>query len=830
MKGFSVGARWFAWFLAAWVTGSGLAEAGPAAEAEARGDHAAAITAAEAEIAALQPQVMAFDPRLLALFNIEGDAYAALGRRGEAEAAYRTVEERLRIWIGPDELLRLQTRRELIHALAGLGDLAAGQGKLDEAEALARKVKRIADGVLPAGDPLRGIAATRLANVLAGQGKSAEAAVILRDAQPQGLAAALALKTAAQLNANDGDYDAAAQKLREAIGLIETLAGTGSDLALTYRADLAAVLIGAQRFTDAESVLRGALAQFPDRAVQRPDVGAARAALAYTLAAQDRWNDCYAEALSAEAAFAGWTAERAAAPAAYDGQFVHDLVAVSAWHVMQDHPERKDEMMAAAFAAMQRNQAPKAAAALLQMAVRGAAGDADLANAVRTLQDEQMAFAADDKSTAKTLGGTGISTKILYAGSGGSRYDRLIAAQKIIEEKFPAYRDLAGLSLLPLGDVASLLGEDDVLVIPYVSHSQVEASMVWAITRDTIWWAPLSAEGLTGKIKALRQAIDPSGATRGVTESGADAGTAAGAGFDASVAVAVYRQLFGNVNELMLSKRHAIIVPSPALAALPFEVLARAAPSTAGDLRSADWLIRHQSLSILPSIAALKLLKNFPARESYATSFAGFGNPDTSRYNPDLAPLPGTVPELQSLAASLGADPQSLRLAAEATPGAVKSADLSGVKVLAFATHGLLPGQVEGLQEPALVLSPDATGSGYLTASDVAGLRLSADFVILSACNTAGGDAESGEGFSGLARSFFYAGAHALLASHWPVYSDAAVKLTTGTLKAMAAEPGIGKDEALQRAMLDILDHDPNPAHWQPAYWGPFALIGSTGR
>src|SRR6185295_17935018 len=90
---------------------------------------------------------------------------------------------------------------------------------------------------------------------------------------------------------------------------------------------------------------------------------------------------------------------------------------------------------------------------------------------------------------------------------------------------------------------------------------------------------------------------------------------------------------------------------------------------------------------------------------------------------------------------------------------------------------------------------------GLLTASEVTGLKLDADWVILSACNTAAGDA-GGEALSGLARAFFYAGARALLVSHWPVSSDAAVRLTTTAIAALEADPSIGKAEAMRRAML----------------------------
>ena len=100
----------------------------------------------------------------------------------------------------------------------------------------------------------------------------------------------------------------------------------------------------------------------------------------------------------------------------------------------------------------------------------------------------------------------------------------------------------------------------------------------------------------------------------------------------------------------------------------------------------------------------------------------------------------------------------------------------------AGATHGLVAGDVKGIGEPALVLTipatPTADDDGLLTASEVAQLKLNADWVVLSACNTMAGDRPGAEALSGLARAFFYAGSRALLVSHWTVESNAAARLS----------------------------------------------------
>ena len=115
--------------------------------------------------------------------------------------------------------------------------------------------------------------------------------------------------------------------------------------------------------------------------------------------------------------------------------------------------------------------------------------------------------------------------------------------------------------------------------------------------------------------------------------------------------------------------------------------------------------------------------------------------------------------------------------------------------------------------------------NGLLTASEVAQLNLNADWVVMSACNTAAGSNEGAEALSGLARAFFYAGARSLLVSHWEVDSEAAVAITTGAMNAMKAEPKIGRAGALRRSIAALIARGGRFAH--PSVWAPFVLVGN---
>src|SRR5208337_5398891 len=163
----------------------------------------------------------------------------------------------------------------------------------------------------------------------------------------------------------------------------------------------------------------------------------------------------------------------------------------------------------------------------------------------------------------------------------------------------------------------------------------------------------------------------------------------------------------------------------------------------------------------------------------------------------------------------------------DASETTVKRLRLADYRVVYFATHGLVAGDIKGLAEPSLALSIPAQSSDL----DDGLLTLNADWVVLSACNTIAGDKPGAEALSGLARAFFYAGARALLVSHWAVESNAAMRLTTSTFDIMKKDPTLGRAEALRRSMLAYMNDTANPLNAYPALWAPFVVVGEgAGR
>ncbi len=163
---------------------------------------------------------------------------------------------------------------------------------------------------------------------------------------------------------------------------------------------------------------------------------------------------------------------------------------------------------------------------------------------------------------------------------------------------------------------------------------------------------------------------------------------------------------------------------------------------------------------------------------------------------------------------------------------ASKAGELANKRVIAFATHGLMAGDLPNLNQPALAMAATGTEAQnplapLLTLEDVLTLKLNADWVVLSACNTAAADGKAEEALSGLARGFFYAGSRSLLVTHWAVDSESAKLLTTATFEHYTANPQAAKAESLRQAMLKVMAM---PQYNHPAYWAPYALVGDGGR
>ncbi len=456
-----------------------------------------------------------------------------------------------------------------------------------------------------------------------------------------------------------------------------------------------------------------------------------------------------------------------------------------------------------------------------------------------------------------------------------------VALLKEIEARFPDYAALIDPKPMTVEQARSILRPGEALISTYVSGDK---TYVWAVPgKGKVAFAAvdLGEKALAGAVSRLRAALDPGNvATIGDIPA-----------FDVKAAYDLYAKLLKPVESGWKTANSLLVVADGALGQLPLSLLptkpVELGPEKAPlfvNYRDVPWLARTHAVTVLPSVASLKTLRGTMVAGGERRPFAGFGDPFfnksqqlaaaekaepiqvasaegvtrgmpiTLRNKPQtrsvdsatlalLPRLPDTRTEISAIAEALGADPsRDVFLGRRASEHRVKTMDLSVYKVISFATHGLVPGDLIGLDQPALAFSnPRVTGrqneDGLLTMSEILGLKLNADWIVLSACNTAAAAGKGAEAVSGLGRAFFYAGTRALLVSNWPVHSAATTELTTDLFRRQAADGNLSRAEALRRTRIHLIDEaglmDAQGrtvfSYAHPLFWAPFTLIGDGG-
>ncbi len=458
--------------------------------------------------------------------------------------------------------------------------------------------------------------------------------------------------------------------------------------------------------------------------------------------------------------------------------------------------------------------------------------------------------------------------------------DRLDTTTQALQNAFPAFFDLINprvvrvTDFLPGGDAELDDDEALILIVPEGGNDRSThfgPGFVWAVTREGVTWSRLEfdATELEARVSALRRSINPDeeflvAARAPINPSGPEQQDSTRR-FDIELAHDLFLDLFGapEISEAIAPKKRWLIAPQSSLLSLPFGALATAPQkefgSVAKTLRNTRWLGVERALSVIPSLQlALRDNTSTTARADTRVSYVGFGDPDfygtpeplrletrnLHRSAQDLREglknlprLPGTRTEILSLASQFGAGEHSVFLGSRANESELRKLDASGqlrqTRVLHFATHGLISGDFDNLDEPALALSPPPSPDspkfdGLLTASEAATLSLDTEWVLLSACNTAAGAKPGAEGLSGLARAFFFAGARNLLVTHWPVRDDLTSRLITEVVTPSTERV---RSEALRQEIEALIqdtseDHRERPlAH--PGNWAGFQLVGA---
>lgn len=511
--------------------------------------------------------------------------------------------------------------------------------------------------------------------------------------------------------------------------------------------------------------------------------------------------------------------------------------------------------------------------ALAQSTARTSFKDKRLAELARSEQDLQRKINSLNELllNISQAGGSSSTQEKIRNDISNARSER-DSVKKDIENKYPEYFDLVEPKPITIEKTAKILNQNEVLVTWYFGERQ---SFVWAIHQNGLSNFAninLTKKDISRDVKILRKALDP-----GVS-SVEDIPP-----FDVILSNKLYSQIIKPIEQSLSGKNLLISVPHESLAQIPISVLLTEkinqppkGSAALKDYQNAPWLIRKIAISQLPSVNALAALRGAKIERNDAQNFIAFADPYFSKAqannvlakietaqvvntrgkplnlrsvpktsnvsSAELALLPGlpdTSIEVNEIAKVLNAKPEDIYLNQHASVKKVLETDFSKKNIIMFSTHGLVPGELNGLTQPALALSsPDVTGEkdsdGLLTMDKILELKLNADWVVLSACNTASSD-NSSEAVSGLGRAFFYAGARALLVSNWPVDTVSSRELMVDLFKRHNNQEKISKPEALKQAMLNIADKgaarigNTNVVSYfysHPLFWAPFVVVG----
>lgn len=425
--------------------------------------------------------------------------------------------------------------------------------------------------------------------------------------------------------------------------------------------------------------------------------------------------------------------------------------------------------------------------------------------------------------------------------------------------EFPQYRAISG-DVLSLADLQAALTADEGYAKLSIVGDQVYGLYVTRSTAQA-WQTAITRDQLDAAVDQIRSTIS-------VYEGGQNNTYP----FDAEAAAKLFSDLFGPVASRLAQTRNLIFEPDGAMLRLPINLLITDSASLASyrqraatpggdpfDMRGVAWLGRHSRVSTSVSALAFRNTRSAPASRA-RRSYLGMGQnlpvgPDVSvagvRGGDSAAaddcnwaltewnkPIADT--ELVSARRAVGQDAGDVLTGAAFTDRQIRNrADIGDYRILHFATHGLVtPPRPECPTRPALLTSFDSSDSdGLLSFDEIYDLRLDADLVILSACDTAGQASVAatraagvttggGSSLDGLVRAFIGAGGRSVLASHWPAPDDfdATQRLISAIFQ---APPGTSVAEALGRAEVALMD-DAATSH--PYYWAGFAIIGDGAR
>ncbi|NPT45616.1 CHAT domain-containing protein [Paraburkholderia sp. 1N] len=423
---------------------------------------------------------------------------------------------------------------------------------------------------------------------------------------------------------------------------------------------------------------------------------------------------------------------------------------------------------------------------------------------------------------------------------------QLRSLHRQIVKQFPLYRQLVAPAVPTAGSIGAVLHPGEIYVDLYAGR---DASYAFVVHPG----GAFRAVALDANRAALRKQVE-------ALRAGFDAGlppTQPGelAGFDLTAAASLYSTLIAPIEADLQGATTVYISTSGVLASIPYEVLITR-PGVS--LAQANWWIDTVTPVRMPSGSALVLARgqhvahaSQPLIAFADPSFDGSNAAPTERVRGlagarafpvdssaatfdyhRVVPLPETLDEARAIAAALDAPETSVLSGLSASRSRALKENMSDDRVVLFATHGVIPGEVPGVHKAGLALAYEGSGlpDSILTADDIVTLRLNADWVILSACNTGLATGDAGDSVSALSRAFFAAGARSMLVTQWAVESNSAAQITGGLFRVYAADPALSKAAALARVERDMKGGKYGPLYQHPYFWAAYFLAGDAAR
>ena len=696
--------------------------------------YAEAIPLAERVLAIREKTLGPNHPIVAMALNDLAVMYLFAGRSADAEPLYNRALAIFEKLYGPNN-------PAVAAELYSVGFLYYHEGRYSDAEPLLKRSLAIWEKTLGPTHPEVAHTLATLALVYVEQHRYGEAeasgerslAIAKRSSGPQSADLAAVQSNLAMIFKDEGRYADAETLYKQALAIGEKVYGPDNFNITTRLNNLAELYRVQGRYVDAEPLYKRALTIWrgafgPDYRSDTMETLVNNLALLYL--EQGRYNDALPmtrSAIAQKTAVAQITL-----PVLFGGQSEKIISA--------------DEALVESLDVLQRASQTAAGQALSDLAVRFSVGDGRLAQLVRQDQDLAAEASSLDKSIVTAVGN---DPSRASAATQAIR-DQISAVAKAREDlarvfarEFPDYLALSNPQPLTVKDIQALLAEDEALVIvhlataPSTPKNGPEKSYIWAITHSAAEWKDLSvsADDISKEVSALRNLLDFNSIRP----------------FDAQASFDLYQKVLAPVEGSLVGKPRLSFVLNGALTSLPPQLLVTHNPAGKA-LKDVDWLIRTHAVTELPSVESLKVLRGKSAMAAARQPLIGFADPI---FNPDsqlltrntsvahdvtaargisgtvahlaaleqtLAPLPDSADELREVAASVHADPADIILGPAATVTRVKKENLDRFRIVYFATHGLVAGDVAQFAnlnaEPALVLSlpehPTAADNGLL--------------------------------------------------------------------------------------------------------------------